>query len=401
MEHKTSWTDVHPTFASLGSPAGSLTSFQIPASPTFSTLVRGANKRKETSETQQEGKRSRQDDSSLESVSAVSTGSQRSVEEHLTQTSEGDVRDNNESDEDIGCSQPDCSREDVVMIPPPSEAPLSSSSLLPESSQQSAYKGELSWDEPHVLSPRFISQPSCGSSQERSIKPFPESLSQPPSQLQLASSIYRTKSSSPLLQTSQFDANSSILSLPLNPAALLVSPPTGFIASTPQRQTWYQSAPRRRVSSRSTSGAMTPKPSSRGPEPTGALPDTGEEQSQLQQCASKTRQTPHPRESPSIKRSGFRSGTLQLTPSASHHQIDSQSQSPARPQPITSHTITDEDTRNVSPVRHDSAIPEERPNSWETQSQSDQHSLMSPNMSSTSYPPLQTQAPYQSQSLSQ
>ena len=328
------------------------------------------------------------------------------VEEHLTQSSgmdeeedgsDGDTETDAQGEDDVGNSQ---AREDVV-VPPASGAPSSSPSLVLESSQQGAYNGELNWDESRVLSPAY---PSLSSSEEGNANPFLESTSQPPSQLQLSSPLYhihRTNSSPSQLETTQTDSNSCVLSLPLNPAAL--SSPAGFKASTPQRQTWYQPALRRRVSSRSPSGETTPKPSFRKHEPSGALPTVSEEQSQAQPSTSmvqdKVPSTPRSvRESPSAKKSVFRSGTLRVAhPSASPLH----SQSPFRPQSMASHANTDESTSGVPAlVRDVFTIPEEKFDSCDTQSQFDQQSPLFEDIS-MSYPPLQTQAPYQSQSLSQ
>jgi len=384
---------VHPTFASFNSPAGSLATLNIPTSPTFSALVHRTNKRKEASEAQERlGKRSKLHFGSQESASAASMGSDRSVEEHLTQTSGEDEDDSGKDTEpggqggdDDGDSQVDRFRENVVMIPPTSGTPSSSPSLVLESSQQVAYDVELNWDE-HDPSPQY---PSL-SSQGRSTNPFLESMSHPPSQLQLSSPLYHIhQKSSP-----QTDTNSSALSLPLNAVAL--SSPAGFTASTPQRQTWYQPSLRRRVSSRSPSGETTPKPISRKREPTGTLPTVSEEShssaSRVQDMVPSTPQSIH--ESPFPRKSVFRSGTLQVTPS--HPSVSPlHSQSPSRRQPMTPHTNADEGTS----VRGS----EENSDLSDSQSQFDQQLPLFEDisMSLSSYPPLQTQAPYQSQSFSQ
>jgi len=92
----------------------------------------------------------------------------------------------------------------------------------------------------------------------------------------------------------------------------------------------------------------------------------------------------------------FRSGTLQVTPSVSPpRRIHSQPQ----PRLIASHIVADEGTHGLVGITGDVfTIPEENIDSWDSQSQFDQQSSMSQDIS---YPPLQTQAPYQSPSLSQ
>lgn len=346
------------------------------------------------------GKRSKQDFGTQESASAASMESDRSVEEHLTQTSGEDedvsgkdTERDAQGDGDVGDGQFDRSREDVVMIPPTSGTPSSSPRLVLESSQQDV---ELNWDEPH--SPI---RPSLSSS----TNPFLESISHPPSQLQLSSPLYHIhRKSSPFQpQTTHTDTNSSVLSLPLNPVAL--SSPVGFTASTPQRQTWYQPSLRRRVSSRSTSGGTTPKPTSRKHEPTGTLPTVSEDSHSQSASKGKDRVPSTPqsiRESPLARKSVFRSGTLQVTPS--HSSVSPlHSQSPSRHQSMASHTNADEGTSIPAIVRDVFTIPEEKIDSCDTQSQFDQQSSLFEDisMSLSSYPPLQTQAPYQSQSFSQ
>ena len=297
--------DLHSSFASLSSPTGSSASLTIPVSPAFSSLVHRTNSQKE----KHLSNHFNQEFFSQESSSAVSAGSQRSVEEQLTQSfnrDDGDDRDNRHHDttvdapdeDDSSDSQADHLREDV----PPS------SGMQFESSQQHAHRGESNW-ESYLLSQTTAPR---SDSQAKSTNPFLEAMSQPPSQLQLLTPFdhgHGTKSSPS--QSQATDTASGVLSLPLNPVAL--SSPVGFTFSTPQRQAWYHPAPRRRISS-----GETHKPFSRR-ELSSVLPTVGEEKSRSQPTASRSQVQVRTR-SPLTKMSGFRSGTLQVTcPSTSPH----------------------------------------------------------------------------------
>jgi hypothetical protein len=375
---------VNPTFASLGSPSGSLASLEIPSSPSFSSLVRRPHKRKSSEEpgsSPRDLKRIRRDpfSHSQESTSSNSTGSQRLVEEQLTQSSpsvssvkRGEVdSDSNEEDEAAQSSG-----EDVVLSPPnPSVSML-------ESSERDPYHAELNWD----ASERKSSQPtkSNESQPQETPIPQPDSLSQPPSQLQLSP----FHSPEMLMPNSEFQTDlDSSLSLPSNTPVPLSSP-TGFAISTPQRQNRYLRPPKMKISSRTSSGEETPKPS-RKREGAAVADQSQAETFSRAQPGPQIRIISHPPTSPIPKKPVFRSGILRVTPGTTRPQT--RSQSPAKSRSL-SDTTADENALRAA-AREDVYT-------WNgSQSQSD--SQLSTSQEFASYPPLQTQAPYQSQSFSQ
>ncbi len=369
------------TFASLGSPGGSLASLEIPPSPSFSSLVRRPHKREPSEEpgsSPHDLKRFRQDpfSHSQESTSSNSTGSQRLVEDHLTQSSpsvssvkRGDV--DSDSNEENEAAQ--SSGEDVVL-----PTPNPSISML-ESPGRDPYRAELNWDGSEENSSQPTKSNRC-QSQETPI-PQPDSLSQPPSQLQLSPFVYGPKMLMPNseFQPVQTDLDSS-LSLPLNTPVPLSSP-TGFAISTPQRQNRYQHPPKMKISSRTSSGEETPKPLRKHQSQAETFPQA--------QPEPQIRITSHPPTSPIPKKPVFRSGILRVTPGTTRPQTRSQS-------PAKLHSLS-EMAEDEDPLR---AAAREDAYTWNgSQSQSD--SQLSTSQEFASYPPLQTQAPYQSQSFSQ
>lgn len=202
------------------------------------------------------------------------------------------------------------------------------------------YSGELNWEEPKQRSKHTpLREPSVPSSSNPSIK-FPlESLSQPPSQLQAHSQSVQPPDS---IDPSQLTLDTS---LPLGSIAPLESP--GFASSTP-RQAWYQPVPihkpRRRTSEHP--GGLVIPPLSEGAN------------------------SPPP--------NMFRSGTLHIIPPRMHSAA-----SPEGPKD-----------------RADLQVKQQLAQQDRHQSQS-QLSSSEGDSQEFSYPPLQTQAPYQSQSLSQ
>jgi len=418
--------DENPTFASLSSPAESLDSLQIPESPSFSSLVqRQPYKRKYSHLAAEAGqnKRPRQLSPVQGDASPASTSSQHSVEDHLTQTSLYSDKDVDDAIEDGHSSSgsadargevdPDEYQMGRSSRGDPTWVPNTPSAL--NGSELDLYEGELKWD----------SQPATQltESQEEEDGPVQhlETLTQPPSQLQLSSS-------SSHLHPIQTDPDTNNLSLPLSSPALLPSPPD-FAISTPQRQNWYQPSSLLRKasgngSSRVASTETTPKPSRRHELP--AIPSTIEEEgSRLQVSSPQPRaqspmatapRTPQRRQQPSAlatpirpivtplsNRTGFRSGKLQIAhPPGTPVPRFQQQVSPTKiVYPATTavnnanaNKVTDSDTNAPALIRGVFAVQEESlGGDSQSQSQFD-HSMQF----SQEYPQLQTQAPYQSQS---
>jgi len=369
---------VNPTFTSLDSPGGSLASLEIPPSPSFSSLVGRPHTRKpfkELGSFPRDLKRIRRAPfpHSQESISSNSTGSQRLVEEQLTQSSpsvssvKGREVDSDSNEEDEAAQS---SGEDVVL-----PTPNPSVSML-ESSERDPYGAELNWD----ASERNSSQPNQSQPHETPI-PQPNSLSQPPSQLQLSPS----HSPKMLMPISEFQTDmDSSLALPSNTPVPLSSP-IGFAISTPQRQNRYLRPPKMKISSRTSSGEETPRPSRKREGDAVAEAKTFSRA----QPEPQIRLISHPPTTPIPKKPVFRSGILRVTPGTTRPQT--RSQSPAKSRSLSDMT-TDEDALRAA-AREDVFT-------WNgSQSQSD--SQLSTSQEFASYPPLQTQAPYQSQGFSQ
>lgn len=360
--------DVHPILASL----------EIPPS-SFSSLVRRSQKRKlpfeEPGNSPYDPKPFRES-LSQESTTSVSNGSQSSVEEHLTQSSPSVSYVN------TGVTNPDSNDEDENKR----TLSVSSSSLI-ESTERDHYRTELNWEASGENSSQIIKS-NEPRHQKRSGSQS-DALSQPPSQFRHSPFIYRTglRISNSKYRPIQTDSYTN-LPLPLN-TPIPLSSPTGFAISTPQRQNWYQRPPWMKVSNsnRIGSGEDTLKPSRKQE----LSINENADQSQVD-AFPQTQSEPqigiasNPLTSPIIKKPVFRSGVLQVSPGSTCAQ--SRSQSPVK-------------SRSLSKVTADEDVaPPENAYIW-NDSQSQLNSQLSMSGEFASYPPLQSQAPYQSQSLLQ
>jgi len=351
-----------PTFASLSSPAGSPAPLAVPNSPAFSSLVR-PNKRNLVFDIPENTTPPKLYESQIQPLSHSSTGSQMSVEMQLTQSLEEDG-----SDQDPICE--DESETPGFQVPrsdPGLEGPLAPTPTSPLTQEDSLYNAELRWDS---------SQP--GPSQENdtetesreSFQNDLDSWSQPPSQLKSFPIHYhRPKSSSPAIpHPTQLECGSSS-PLQLSSPVSLASPT--FTVGTPQRQNWYQSAvvPKR-------SKRMDPEEHMK-PSPSPKISDVS-----ASQPSDRSRT---PRSKPASKSKKFHSGTLQIMPA------------PSLPEAIPEESQTFE-----PPLDQDQTMSQDM--AGQAEENNSPQSYMDLDSQSTqdySFPPLQTQAPYQSQDLSQ
>ncbi|KAF8914183.1 hypothetical protein CPB84DRAFT_1956933 [Gymnopilus junonius] len=227
-----------PTFASLGSPAGSQASLAIPGSPTFSSLVNRPAKHVLTFDTPENPSPKRSYTGRHHHFSSqshlsrrLSTGSQVAVEQQLTQldddefsSSEGESDNNSDKDtaeDDI--SDPQSSEKDEMEV----DTPNSQATSFPATQGPDAYKSELNW---------ALSQPE--SSQHQVSQPemlHMDLLSQPASQFQHPTFPFHMHGPKKSIPGTQPEADSSLL---LGTPAPLSNP--AFAASTPNRQNWYQ-----------------------------------------------------------------------------------------------------------------------------------------------------------------
>ncbi|KAF5321806.1 hypothetical protein D9619_000638 [Psilocybe cf. subviscida] len=338
---------VTPTFASLNSPTNSqvsqasrTTPNSIPNSPSFSSLV----KRKSETEHQQQLSRSNLSSQSRSSAgTSGSSGSQMSVEKQLTQSPRSDIAS------EVNAS----SHRKIAMhdsfSPPGLDGDVTMS--------QNLYKVELAWDRAEEPENVFLSQ------QPSQAVEF-ELLTQPPSQLQLGTFPFHNHRKSRNAGVSQAEPTSS---MSFRPSPTVQAMENTFAASTPQPQ------PARRQT----------RSQSRGPEPApvqAKLPSTPAKRTTSSKAASASR-TPKPKSTKPRSRS-FRSGTLQITPLA-------------QPQPstITEETsqqlqqgLTAEELLNMhNPLYHFNGSPGQSQSSFQ----------------SMDFAELQTQAPYESQPMSQ
>ncbi|PPQ77732.1 hypothetical protein CVT25_011167 [Psilocybe cyanescens] len=351
------------SFASLSSPAGSSTSFSapdIPNSPSFNSLVEKSGKRKLAADAPENpaakySKLYRQHPLSQSANS--STGSRVSVEQHLTQSLESE--DESEGGRDID-------NEDVLSLES-SDHEGSVDGL--SSSQDAAYQTELPWD---------ISQPEASQSHEATQPSYTQEsqfeggnydlLSQAPSQFQtqvvesFPFHFHAPKAST----SSQMEPK---LSAPLHfsPPGPLRSPK--YATSTPQRQNWYQ-PPHKLQCSISQKGDQT-----------------GADENQTSSSKKSAQVIIHSQRSqyrdPS-KSKKFRSGTLQISPPALSQGRTAEELLPRERDSVHDDALLDGIYSDII-VNHDSQ-------SYMDSSQS---------LDDYSYPPLQTQAPYESQSMSQ
>ncbi|KAF8969449.1 hypothetical protein BDZ97DRAFT_1795694 [Flammula alnicola] len=372
-----------PTFASLSSPADSPAPLPIPNSPSFSSLVERPNKRKLAFEVPENAPQSKLYHSqshplSQSTSSFSSTGSQLSVEMQLTQSpesgSEGD-----DSDEDA-----------VGEIDEAEQLPLehvtasdSSDAVAPapvtnKDQEQELYKAELPWDpSQHQESQNaFSSEPDSSMQESGSGVANFDLLTQPPSQFQYESfpiHHHGPKISSRLPHPIETDPSSSAPLHLSSPAPL--SSPT-FAVSTPQRQNWYQPPVRRQRSSKKIDPHAVDEDASK------VSPVKPEVPSSRPNDRRRSR-TPKPKNTQ--KKSAFRSGTVQITPvSIPPEPI------PEEPQDKPQHLHDDPMSQDVA-YGFDNSQTQSQPYMDLDDSQSHDYS----------YPPLQTQAPYQSQTMSQ
>jgi len=379
------------TFAALSSPTGSHASLAIPASPSFSSLVHRP-KRKPAFDSPEPQLRKQQNTglqiTSKPSASFTSTDSRKSVEKQLNQRPPSE-EDDDEDDEDYEESSHDEDDEDEdedddedgdgdehegvrgeeddamdVSQHSPSAPSSGSSRLNPTDSTQDLYKAELEWPSSNPAVSEELPQSQASDIQIHGTLAEPASFSQPPSQFEQSTFPFHNhnRRTTSQLHDIHTDIDTSA-SLALSSPAPLVSPT--FAVSTPQRQAWYSNPLVRRRSSmkieHSTSAESTPKPSSprqkEAPIPT-VSPASA-----------------HSHRSRTPKKTVFRSGTLNLGTSA------------LPPEPIAEEP-EDHLIRDIMAVRDETYDP------WAG-------TQISESSQDMSYPPLQTQAPYQSQSLSQ
>ncbi|KAF9569100.1 hypothetical protein CPC08DRAFT_718472 [Agrocybe pediades] len=334
-----------PTFASLRTSFDSPKPLSVPDSPCFSSLVSLVPKRKLTFDAPENS-------SPKKRSTASSAGSQLSVELQLTQSPKDDDEDADDADEEDDDDDDDSTDRPALDASSNPDDDPSGQGAEPSAemataaiagSGQEFYKGELRWGLSQPEEPWQTHNPSEQGSltqESDSNRADLELLTQPPSQLNHANfPIHHHTPSNP----SSVDPNSSA-SLHLS-TAKLASPV--FASSTPQKQTWYAPAVKRTRSNTKVS-AETPKSS----------PAKSERPAHMRytRSTSKTRV--------------FKSGTLHLTPAKATNP-------------------------NPEPISEEHAS-QDYPNNQESQ-QSTDSSLSFPD----SYPPLLTQAPCGSQSMSQ
>jgi hypothetical protein len=346
-----------PTFASFNSPAATPRPVSIPPSPSFSSLV--SKKRRldfDVSEHEPTSRikslRSRSHPLS-QSTSMESSTSQASVAKQLTQSLSDD---DSESDEDALDDVHDLEQE----IPKQSSKPVAAELNTDDPKEGELYEEELSWG-------------SENSDETADPLAIFESPSQPPSQFQFDTFPLHhhgpKKHRPPPIET----VPSSSAFLPLSAPAPLSSPT--FAISTPTRQNWYQPVVRRKSSS---------KQSLHEPELDQEGTQMSPENSQLQSMngaspASNSKLS-------SKKKSVFRSGTLHITPIAL---------APESPSPKEDEKSIQ--LEQVDPISHEI---QDFPAALDT-SQDYMDLDNSDSFDDFSYPPLQTQAPYESQTMSQ
>lgn len=337
------------SFASLSSPADSAASFavaDIPNSPSFSALVKNSVKARLTFS-------SHVSDNSVASGSGVSqnhplsqstsssTGSHISVEQQLTQTPESDSEEENQDEDRVS------NRADVTLGPSHRETNASSSQLHSNCVQNAE------------LPPLELQDHNF--TQESEFQPANyDLLSQAPSQFQVDSFPYHYHGAKSKASMSSQIQSQPTPSLQLSPPAPLHSP--GYATSTPQRQNWYQTP---HLINHNVS-----KPTEK------RRRDEDHHSERLQRPPSRSGEHTSRASSPS-KSKRFKSGTLHV-PAAIH--------APAPESMFEGPVQGEGDSMGVAPQDIYS----------QSQSSSDTES-----MEDLSYPPLQTQAPYQSQSWSQ
>ncbi|KAF8812244.1 hypothetical protein BYT27DRAFT_7207677 [Phlegmacium glaucopus] len=338
------------SFASLSSPESERApfSFEIPDSPLFSSLVERPNKRKITSNIADSKSRNKTHANephpfSLSQPPSSLFDSQKSVEVQLTQTEQDD--DDIDQDEDL----------DLRHHSQTPGIPFPSSGLI---RKRNGCKEELQW-EPSQPAEEYLTSDPISQSQSighHHLENLPVT-SQPPSQLRLDSEFpfhFHDRPRGSISEVPQTVLDPSA-AMPVNPSSPASSPT--FAVSTPVKQNWYQPPLKRRKQS-----------------------DKKSEPSPLKAGASV---------SPTKSKKMFRSGTLQIMPAslseeskAKHATVD------ALPMDIDS-----------TASRQNNLATPDSPCDLDIFSQFSQDS--SDLFESISYPALQTQAPYQSQSLTQ
>lgn len=346
-----------PTFASFNSPAATPQPVSIPASPSFSSLV--SKKRRLNFDVPEHEPtprtkplRSRSHPLSQSTSTESTSASQASVAMQLTQSLSDDDSD---SDEDALVEVDDLEQEVQEQSGKPVAAELNMGDPKEE-----LYEDELSWG-------------SENSEETAHALANFGSLSQPPSQFQFDSfPIHHHGPKAHRPPPIETVPSSSALP-PLSAPAPLSSPT--FAISTPIRQNWYQPVVRRKSSS---------KQSLHESELDREGTQMSLENSQLQSMngaspASKSKLT-------SKKKSVFRSGTLQITPI---------SLIPESPPPKEDEKVLQ--LEQVDSIPHgiqDFSVALDTSQDYMDLDNSD-------SFEDFSYPPLQTQAPYESQTMSQ
>lgn len=329
------------TFASLSSPEPEY-SLDVPSSPPFSSLVKGPNKGKMASNLEISRNKTHANQSCYLPLShplPASFDSQNSVEALLTQT-----QDDHDSDqgEDLGVRYHSSNRSLSQAL-----------DILVPSFELVHHHNELQWEasqpaEEYLTSnPTFQSQPDDHHHLEN--LPF---TPQPPSQLRLDSEFPLHFHDRPRGSTCKSPHAVHVSLSPLSPSLPI------FAVSTPLPQKWYQSSPLLKRKKRSTCND----------ESLDASPLKAEAASALQTKSKKM----------------FRLGTLRIAPT-----------------PLPGGSKTEHPTVDALPMDVDSDA--NRQNNLATHALSpydlERTSQDSPDLNS--YPELQTQAPYQSQILTQ
>lgn len=339
------------SFASLSSPEPERTSFslEIPDSPSFSSLVERPNKRKVTSNIADSINKTHADQLhplSLSHPASASFDSQNSVEAQLTQTEQDD--DDIDQDEDLDLRHH--SFNELLSQAP--DIPIPSFGLIHENGD---CRDELQWGPSQPADEYLMSDPISQSQSTSHLENLPV-MSQPPSQLRLDSEFPLHSHDRPRCSTSKtphavLDPSAA---MPLSSPSPTSSP---FAVSTPVKQNWYQPPLKRRKRSDKNS-------------------DTSPSKAEASASQTKSKKM-------------FRSGTLQITPASLSEESKAK------------HATVDAlpmDTDPDANRQNNLATPDSRYD-LEISSQSSQDSS---NLSeSISYPALHTQAPYQSQSLTQ
>ncbi|KAF8165538.1 hypothetical protein B0H34DRAFT_689499 [Crassisporium funariophilum] len=369
----------HTTFASLSSPSESMTSFSIPNSPSFSSLVERPKKRKlglnADNSPKKRGFFRPHARPRLSESSQSSLDSQNSVVQQLTQSLDMDL-DELVGDEDaVGEEVSDFHQPLEDHILPDAQSPTMTP--FEPQSEDDPYDGELQWNCSEHQSKSSDSEPHT---QDRKYVASLDALSQPPSQFQLPLEFprhihdYAGPSSPKIPPPIETDLDSSVPMALSSPVPVVITPT--FAASTPhphRQNLWYQSSvvwKRNKKVDKS---------------------DRSEEQPNTSPATSPSQSNGANLHTPKSKYV-FRSGTLEIDPASllrpHSKNLKDSGDSVRRP------------TAQLDSQSQDVTISQESRYQMEA-SQPESYPDFSSESEGFSYPPLQTQAPYQSQDLTQ